>query len=108
MRPSLARLRHPWQLSNEIVKGHFIFSVDHHESLKSFYTFIQTTLFNIVVGSTKESPYVLMFFLRSTHILAGKYVDLFPSDICKMLLIGHLNIMVKRRRAKRSSTTCIA
>ncbi|XP_056287411.1 uncharacterized protein LOC130204607 [Pseudoliparis swirei] len=43
---------------DELFKAHFIFSVHYHESLNSFYTFIQTTVFNIDVGSTKESPRV--------------------------------------------------
>ncbi|XP_051233089.1 uncharacterized protein LOC127350458 [Dicentrarchus labrax] len=41
-----------------LFKAHFIFSVSYHESLYNFYTFIQTTVFNIDVGSAKESPRV--------------------------------------------------
>ncbi|XP_019115208.2 uncharacterized protein LOC109138679 [Larimichthys crocea] len=43
---------------DELFKAHFIFSVNYHESLNNFYTFIQTTVFNIDVGNTKESPRV--------------------------------------------------
>ncbi|XP_031178593.1 uncharacterized protein LOC116066575 isoform X2 [Sander lucioperca] len=43
---------------DELFKAHFVFSVNYQESLNSFYTFIQTTVFNIDVGSTKESPRV--------------------------------------------------
>ncbi|KAF1377357.1 hypothetical protein PFLUV_G00199900 [Perca fluviatilis] len=43
---------------DELFKAHFIFSVNYQESLHSFYTFIQTTVFNIGVGSTEESPRV--------------------------------------------------
>ncbi|KAI9543546.1 hypothetical protein NQZ68_008593 [Dissostichus eleginoides] len=43
---------------DELFKAHFIFSVNYHEFLYSFYTFIQTTLFNIDIGSAKESPRV--------------------------------------------------
>ncbi|XP_034071361.1 uncharacterized protein LOC117545617 [Gymnodraco acuticeps] len=40
---------------DELFKAHFIFSVNYYESLTSFYTFIQTTVFNIDIGSAKES-----------------------------------------------------
>ncbi|XP_059187920.1 uncharacterized protein LOC131970520 [Centropristis striata] len=43
---------------DELFKAYFIFSVNYHESLFNFYTFIQTTVFNIDVGSAKESPRV--------------------------------------------------
>lgn len=43
---------------DELFKAHFIFSVSYHQSLYNFYTFIQTTVFNIDVGSAKESPRV--------------------------------------------------
>lgn len=43
---------------DELFKTHFIFSVSYHQSLYNFYTFIQTTVFNIDVGSAKESPRV--------------------------------------------------
>ncbi|TDH01912.1 hypothetical protein EPR50_G00167560 [Perca flavescens] len=43
---------------DELFKAHFIFNVNYQESLHSFYTLIQTTVFNIDVGSTEESPCV--------------------------------------------------
>ncbi|XP_058264609.1 uncharacterized protein LOC131365970 [Hemibagrus wyckioides] len=43
---------------DELFKAHFIFSVNYHKSLYNFYTFIQTTVFNIDVGSAKENPRV--------------------------------------------------
>ncbi|XP_059203458.1 uncharacterized protein LOC131982881 [Centropristis striata] len=54
---------------DELFKAHFIFSVNYHESLFNFYTFIQTTVFNIDVGSAKESPRVKelrVWFLHDT------------------------------------------
>jgi hypothetical protein len=41
---------------DELFKVHFVFSLNYDESLRSMYTFIQTTIYNIDVGSTKESP----------------------------------------------------
>ncbi|XP_045894758.1 uncharacterized protein LOC123962629 isoform X2 [Micropterus dolomieu] len=52
---------------DELFKAHFIFSVNYHESLNSFYTFIQTTVFNIDVGSAKESPRVKELRARLLH-----------------------------------------
>ncbi|KAK5611838.1 hypothetical protein CRENBAI_008675 [Crenichthys baileyi] len=39
---------------NELFKAHFIFSINQHESLYNFYTFIQTTVFNIDVCQGKS------------------------------------------------------
>ncbi|XP_047197196.1 uncharacterized protein LOC118114493, partial [Hippoglossus stenolepis] len=52
---------------DELFKAHFIFSVNYHESLNSFYTFIQTTVFNIDVGSAKECPRVKELRARFLH-----------------------------------------
>ncbi|XP_035985739.1 uncharacterized protein LOC118559128 isoform X2 [Fundulus heteroclitus] len=52
---------------DELFKAHFIFSVNYHESLYNFYTFIQTTVFNIDVGSAKESPRVRELRARFLH-----------------------------------------
>ncbi|KAF6726458.1 hypothetical protein FQA47_020344 [Oryzias melastigma] len=41
-----------------LFKAHFVFSISYDEALSSFYTFIQTTVYNIDVGNTKESPRV--------------------------------------------------
>ncbi|MEQ2183597.1 hypothetical protein GOODEAATRI_034406 [Goodea atripinnis] len=39
---------------HELFKAHFIFSINYHESLYNFYTFIQTTVFNIDVCQGKS------------------------------------------------------
>lgn len=52
---------------DDLFKAHFIFSVNYHESLSNFYTFIQTTVFNIDVGSAKESPRVKELRARISH-----------------------------------------
>ncbi|XP_071399447.1 uncharacterized protein [Centroberyx affinis] len=52
---------------DELFKAHFIFSLNYHESLLNFYTFIQTTVFNIDVGSAKESPRVKELRARFLH-----------------------------------------
>ncbi|XP_029918844.1 uncharacterized protein LOC115367312 [Myripristis murdjan] len=41
-----------------LFKAHYVFSISYDEALSSFYTFIQTTVYNIDVGNTKESPRV--------------------------------------------------
>ncbi|KAK0136752.1 hypothetical protein N1851_027064 [Merluccius polli] len=41
---------------DELFKVHFVFSLNYDESLRSMYTFLQTTMYNIDVGSTKDSP----------------------------------------------------
>ncbi|KAK7899253.1 hypothetical protein WMY93_020106 [Mugilogobius chulae] len=43
---------------DELFKAHFIFSLNYEESLTNFYTFMQTTVYNIDVGSAKENPRV--------------------------------------------------
>ncbi|XP_041960048.1 uncharacterized protein LOC121718821 isoform X11 [Alosa sapidissima] len=43
---------------DELFKVHFVFSLSYDESLCSFFTFLQTTVYNIDVGTTKESPKV--------------------------------------------------
>ncbi|MED6269120.1 hypothetical protein CHARACLAT_029948 [Characodon lateralis] len=43
---------------DKLFKAHFVFSLSYDEALSSFYTFIQTTIYNIDVGNTKESPRV--------------------------------------------------
>ncbi|XP_007543316.1 uncharacterized protein LOC103131579 isoform X2 [Poecilia formosa] len=52
---------------DELFKSHFIFSVNYQESLYNFYTFIQTTVFNIDVGRAKESPRVRELRARFLH-----------------------------------------
>ncbi|XP_028668074.1 uncharacterized protein LOC114659647 [Erpetoichthys calabaricus] len=43
---------------DELFKAHFVFCVKYEESLCSLFTFIQTTVYNIDVGTTRESPKV--------------------------------------------------
>ncbi|XP_030228426.1 uncharacterized protein LOC115555605 isoform X2 [Gadus morhua] len=41
---------------DELFKAHFAFAVSYDEALCNFYTFIQTTVYGIDVGSVKETP----------------------------------------------------
>ncbi|XP_056452582.1 uncharacterized protein LOC130387494 isoform X4 [Gadus chalcogrammus] len=41
-----------------LFKAHYVFSLSYDEALFGFYTFIQTTVYNIDVGSAKETPRV--------------------------------------------------
>ncbi|KAK7886627.1 hypothetical protein WMY93_026248 [Mugilogobius chulae] len=41
-----------------LFKAHYVFSVPYDDALAGFYTFIQTTVYNIDVGLTKETPRV--------------------------------------------------
>ncbi|XP_056104256.1 uncharacterized protein LOC130083216 [Rhinichthys klamathensis goyatoka] len=43
---------------DELFKAHFVFNLSYDSALVSFYTFLQTTLYNIDVGKMKESPRV--------------------------------------------------
>ena len=43
---------------DELFKAHYVFSLSYDEALCNFYTFIQTTIYNIDVGRAKESPRV--------------------------------------------------
>ncbi|XP_015236450.1 PREDICTED: uncharacterized protein LOC107088658 [Cyprinodon variegatus] len=43
---------------DELFKAHFVFNVSYDVALLSFYTFLQTTVYNIDVGKMKESPRV--------------------------------------------------
>ncbi len=43
---------------DELFKAHFVFAVSYDEALCNFYTFIQTTVYGIDVGTAKESPRV--------------------------------------------------
>lgn len=43
---------------DELFKCHFVFSVKYEDALSSLYTFLQTTVYNIDVGTTVESPRV--------------------------------------------------
>lgn len=41
---------------HELFKSHFIFSLKYDDSLSTLYTFLQTTLYNIDIGRTEETP----------------------------------------------------
>ncbi|XP_060733185.1 uncharacterized protein LOC132850565 [Tachysurus vachellii] len=43
---------------DELFKVHFVFSISYDLSLKNLYTFVQTTVYGIDVGTTSESPRV--------------------------------------------------
>nr|XP_001334318.4 uncharacterized protein LOC794378 [Danio rerio] len=43
---------------DELFKSHFVFGVKYDDALSSLYTFVQTTVYNIDIGSTEETPKV--------------------------------------------------
>ncbi|XP_034740124.1 uncharacterized protein LOC117952118 [Etheostoma cragini] len=43
---------------DELFKSHFVFSVQYDDALLSLYGFLQTTLYNIDIGTTEETPRV--------------------------------------------------
>ncbi|GAA6103171.1 uncharacterized protein LOC107708692 [Tachysurus ichikawai] len=43
---------------DELFKAHFVLSLNYDEALHSMYTFIQTTVYGIDMGTTKETPKV--------------------------------------------------
>lgn len=43
---------------DELFKVHYVFNISYDNALDNFYTFLQTTVYNIDVGKTKESPRV--------------------------------------------------
>lgn len=43
---------------DELFKAHFVFNLSYDAALVNFYTFLQTTVYNIDVGKMKESPRV--------------------------------------------------
>ncbi|XP_016327723.1 uncharacterized protein LOC107677358 [Sinocyclocheilus anshuiensis] len=54
---------------DELFKAHFVFSTSYHESLANFYMFIQTAVYNIDAGTSKERPRVRELRAR---FLSGK------------------------------------
>ncbi|CAL8263883.1 unnamed protein product [Merluccius merluccius] len=52
---------------DELFKVHFAFAVSYDEALCNLYTFIQTTVYGIGVGSVKESPRVKEIRARLIH-----------------------------------------
>ena len=43
---------------DELFKAHFVFNMSYDGALVNFYTFLQTTVYNIDMGKMKESPRV--------------------------------------------------
>ncbi|XP_041799636.1 uncharacterized protein LOC121611261 [Chelmon rostratus] len=43
---------------DELFKSHFVFSLKYDDALSSLYTFLQTTLYNIDIDTTEETPRV--------------------------------------------------
>ncbi|GAA6225850.1 uncharacterized protein LOC120725466 [Lates japonicus] len=43
---------------DELFKAHYVFGTSYSSSLTNFFTFLQTTIYNIDVGETKETPRV--------------------------------------------------
>ncbi|XP_037304448.2 uncharacterized protein si:ch211-277p15.1 [Pungitius pungitius] len=43
---------------DELFKAHYVFGTSYSYSLSSFFTFVQTTIYNIDMGETKETPRV--------------------------------------------------
>ncbi|CAL8295164.1 unnamed protein product [Lota lota] len=43
---------------DEVFKAHYVFGTSYSSSLSSFFTFVQTTIYNIDMGETKETPRV--------------------------------------------------
>ncbi|XP_067245306.1 uncharacterized protein [Chanodichthys erythropterus] len=43
---------------DELFKSHFVFSVKYDDALSSLYTFLQTTVYNIDISTTEETPRV--------------------------------------------------
>ncbi|XP_045065348.1 uncharacterized protein LOC123482288 [Coregonus clupeaformis] len=41
---------------DELFKAHFVFNLTYDDTLVNFYTFVQTTIYNIDVGKTREAP----------------------------------------------------
>lgn len=44
---------------DELFKAHFVFNLKYDDTLVNFYTFVQTTIYNIDVDKTREVPSVI-------------------------------------------------
>ncbi|XP_041757036.1 uncharacterized protein LOC121584888 [Coregonus clupeaformis] len=44
---------------DELFKAHFVFNLSYDDALVNFYTFVQTTIYNIDVDKTREAPGVI-------------------------------------------------
>ncbi|CAI5642751.1 unnamed protein product [Oreochromis niloticus] len=86
---------------DELFKAHFVFSVSYDAALVNFYTFLQTTVYNIDMGKMKESPRVrdLRAKILNQEILLTtqvKIIKMLTCVLCKRAypssqqLISHL------------------
>lgn len=71
---------------DELFKSHFVFAVFYDEVSYNFYTFIQTTMCGIVVGSVKESAQIKEIRARILHsaVWRGHLWHMFTCYICKV------------------------
>ncbi|XP_076836399.1 uncharacterized protein LOC143528675 isoform X2 [Brachyhypopomus gauderio] len=52
---------------DELFKAHFVFGTSYSSCLNNFFTFVQTTIYNIDMGETKETPRVAELRARMLH-----------------------------------------
>lgn len=52
---------------DELFKAHYVFATSYNSSLTNFFTFLQTTVYNIDIGETKETPRVAELRARMVH-----------------------------------------
>jgi len=52
---------------DELFKAHFVFGVAYNTSLRSMYTFVQTTVYNVDIGKVKETPRVAELRAKILH-----------------------------------------
>lgn len=52
---------------DELFKAHYVFGTSYSAPLTNFFTFLQTTVYNIDVGETKETPRVAELRARMLH-----------------------------------------
>lgn len=43
---------------DELFKAHYVFAISYDQALNNMYTFVQTTIYNIDIGLSHESPRV--------------------------------------------------
>ncbi|XP_062384041.1 uncharacterized protein LOC134071377 [Sardina pilchardus] len=52
---------------DELFKAHYVFGTSYSPVLNNFFTFLQTSIFNIDVGKTKETPRIAELRARMVH-----------------------------------------
>ncbi|XP_031433740.1 uncharacterized protein LOC116222859 isoform X1 [Clupea harengus] len=52
---------------DELIKAHYVFGTSYSFSLSSFFTFVQTNIYNIDMGETKETPRIAELRARMLH-----------------------------------------